>query len=147
MGAIDEKCGLAHCQNESGLHAEASETIKRVPANEKTSWDYSSMASYLRAAHQYQAALDAGDESVKLEADSAQVHFERACALAQLGRTQEALAAIEKAIELEEDEEFDLEDSDLKPLATMPEFKALAEKRGKRSTGAMTRCISEPIPH
>jgi hypothetical protein len=55
-------------------------------------------------------------------------HVERACALAQLGRQQEALAALKQAVTRFPYIRASLkEEADLKPLAHLPEFKALLE--------------------
>ncbi|HWC77555.1 MAG TPA: tetratricopeptide repeat protein, partial [Blastocatellia bacterium] len=59
-----------------------------------------------------------------------EAHFNRACALARLGRKTAALAALKQALELDEDlAETFTEEEDLKSLAAMPEFKKLAAEK------------------
>lgn len=62
--------------------------------------------------------------------DNADAYFHKACALAQLRRPAEAIAALKKAIELDEDLTFtdDLEaEPDLKPLAALPAFRKIVQ--------------------
>lgn len=74
----------------------------------------------------WKGALVAASAAVKIDAEDGSAHRARACALAQLGRTAEALTAIQRAVELDEEIAYDLaEDDHLKPLAGRPEFKKL----------------------
>jgi len=90
-----------------------------------------SMAEAYRSLRNWNAALKAADEAIRLGDEEGDAHFHKACALAQLRRPAEAIAALRKAIELDEFLVFtdDLEsEPDLKPLATQPQFKKLMEE-------------------
>ena len=46
------------------------------------------------------AALEAADQAIELDEEDGEAYYERACALARLGRLKEAMAALEKGVEL-----------------------------------------------
>ncbi|HZM84984.1 MAG TPA: transglutaminase domain-containing protein [Blastocatellia bacterium] len=79
-----------------------------------------------RKLNSWAAALKSADSALAIEPKYAEAHFHRACALAQLRRPSEAVAALRKSRELD-DELFaadDLEEEpDLKPLARVLAFK------------------------
>ncbi|HEV2834633.1 MAG TPA: tetratricopeptide repeat protein, partial [Pyrinomonadaceae bacterium] len=55
-----------------------------------------------------------------------EAHYQRACALARLGRVNEAMTALTKAVELDPDQtSYIAKEEDLKPLASLPAFKEL----------------------
>jgi tetratricopeptide (TPR) repeat protein len=87
--------------------------------------------------HNWLAALKEADAAIALEAENADAYYGRACALAQLRRSVEAIAALKKALELDPDsyspDELESE-SNLKPLATLPGFKKLVDDLKKKET-------------
>jgi tetratricopeptide (TPR) repeat protein len=75
------------------------------------------------------AVLTATAVAIRLDADSAEAYYNRACALARLNRKAEAIQALQKAIELDEELLYDItEEEDLKLLAPMPAFKKLLKQ-------------------
>jgi tetratricopeptide (TPR) repeat protein len=87
---------------------------------------YAALARGYRALRQWRAALTVAEKAIRLEPDNAAAHFHKACALARLGRINEALKALEKYVEFEPDEPETLaNESDLKVLAAKPAFKKL----------------------
>ena len=127
---------LAHAQSEQGKDDAAMQTIGRVVALGPEASDYIWIAQMSRAARRFPAALNAADQALKLDKENADAFFERACALAQLGSKKEALAALKKAIELDPDLRDRLEETDLKPLASMLEFAALLKERAEQKDEA-----------
>jgi tetratricopeptide (TPR) repeat protein len=81
-----------------------------------------------RQLHNWVAALKSSDAAIAIDPKDAEAHFNRACALAQLRRSAEAILALRKSIELD-NELYDAdeleEEPDLKPLAALPAFKKL----------------------
>ena len=91
-------------------------------------WDepYLVMAFLHRRQSHFAAALKAADQAIKLDDEDSDGYFERACALARLGRIKEAMSSLEKSIELFPDRaEWMATEKDLKPLANLPAFKKL----------------------
>ena len=89
------------------------------------------MALAYRQLRNWAAALKSADQAIKLDDKDADSQFQRACSLAQLRRLPEALAALRKAVELDEDLTFtdDLEEEeDLKPLSGLAGFQKLIEQ-------------------
>jgi tetratricopeptide (TPR) repeat protein len=79
-----------------------------------------------RQLRNWPAALSAADAAIRINADDSDAYFNKACALSKLGRAQEALQSLRKAIELDPYLTEDLaEEADLKPLAANPAFKKL----------------------
>ena len=67
--------------------------------------------------------------AIRLDNEDADGYYHRACALARLGRRVDAMTALKRAIELNDEYEDSLSDEeDLKSLATLPEFKKLLLK-------------------
>ncbi len=121
---------LARIRLDHDHAAEALPLLKKAAALDRTLSDpYDVMAEAYRKLHQWGAALTAADTAIRLSNDDSEAHFERACALARLGRRNEAIAALKRAIELNAELADSLEDEDdLKPLITLPEFKKLLPK-------------------
>jgi len=70
--------------------------------------------------------LKAAEQALQLDDENADAHYNRACALARLRRTKEAMEALQKAVDLDPDIVDGLSDEpDLKALASLPEFKKL----------------------
>lgn len=105
---------------------------KAATLNSKLSDPYDLMAEAFRKLHDWTAALKAADTAIRLGADDSEGYYQRACALARLGRRTEAIAALKRAVELDEDLADSLADEeDLKPLASLPEFKKLLPKENQ----------------
>jgi tetratricopeptide (TPR) repeat protein len=124
---------LAYLRLENGKSLQAIALLKKAAAL-KTGWaePYTAMARSYRNMKNWAAALTAADTAIKLEPNESEGHFQRACALARLGRTSEALKSLEKAVELDPElpDTLDLE-SDLKVLASQPAFKKLMAPRAE----------------
>jgi tetratricopeptide (TPR) repeat protein len=117
--------GVQEAQNKIG---DAIKSMQRAIAIEPYASSYEYLSSLYRSQRRFAEALGAANEAVKLDEDSADGHFERACSLAQLGRKREALAALKRMLEIDPEAVFDPDEPDLQPLAAMPEFKAMKEK-------------------
>lgn len=121
--------GLAEAQRVQQKYDAAIKTLQRVVSLQPDEGDLLVIATIYREAKRFALALSAADQILQREAENAGAYYERACALAQLGRKREALTALKKTLELNEDYAYNLlEESDLKPLANLPEFKALLPK-------------------
>jgi transglutaminase-like putative cysteine protease/Flp pilus assembly protein TadD len=119
---------LAGVQDAQNKIADAIKSMQRAIAIEPSASSYEALSRLYRSQRRFTEALNAANHSLKLEEDSIDAHFERACSLAQLGRKREALAALKRMLEIDPEAVFDPEEPDLQPLATMPEFKAMREK-------------------
>jgi transglutaminase-like putative cysteine protease/Flp pilus assembly protein TadD len=117
--------GVQEAQNKIG---DAVKSMQRAIAIEPYSSSYEYLSSLYRSQRRFTEALGAANEAVKLDEDSADAQFERACSLAQLGRKRESLAALKRMLELDPETVFDADEPDLQTLAAMPEFKAMKEK-------------------
>jgi tetratricopeptide (TPR) repeat protein len=107
---------------------------KAIELNPASISPHNGMATAYRKLKNWAAALAAADAALRIDAKSFEAHYHRACALAQLGRKREAMAALKRAAEVLEDESLDdvvdIEDEeDLKPLAGLAEFKKLIKKQ------------------
>ena len=121
--------GLAEAQRVQQKFDAAVKTLQKVISLEPDGGDHVYIASIYREAKRYAQALVAADQAVKRDAENARAYYERACALTQLGRKREAIGALKKLLALAEDYAYGLaEEADLKPLATLPEFKAMLPK-------------------
>lgn len=117
---------LAYVHLENGNSPQAIPLLKKAAALKKWAEPYGAMASAYRRLRNWTAALNAADTAVKIDAKYSKGHFERACALARLGRIREALTSLEKAVELDDDLADTIgEEADLKVLASKPAFKKL----------------------
>jgi tetratricopeptide (TPR) repeat protein len=89
---------------------------------------YVAMATLYRKQSRWSAALKAADQAIKFDEEDCEAYYERACALARLGRLREAMAALEKSVDLDPDHlEWIPDEADLKPLSSLPAFKKLLE--------------------
>jgi Flp pilus assembly protein TadD len=98
-------------------------------------WDepHIGLAQLYRKQSRWTAALKAAEHAIALDDEDGESQYERACALARLGRINEAMAALEKAIELYPDQaEWMNDEKDLKALAKLPAFKKLLPKPEKQ---------------
>ena len=84
------------------------------------------LSGVYRSLSRWTLALDAADKAVGRDFENAAAHYERACSLARLGRTRDAITAIKRAVELGSYYgSFIANEKDLKSLASHPEFKKL----------------------
>lgn len=121
--------GLSEAQRLQEKYDAAIKSLQKVIAINPEAGDQVTVAAIYRETKRFAQALAAADLAIKQDRESARAYFERACALAQLARKREALVALKKAIELDEEYAYGLEEEpDLKPLTTTPEFKALLPK-------------------
>ncbi|MGH9802789.1 MAG: tetratricopeptide repeat protein, partial [Blastocatellia bacterium] len=126
---------LADLQEAQNKIAEAIKSTQRAIAIEATTEDYESLSRLYRQQRRFAEALAAANQALKLDDSATYIQFERACSLAQLGRKREAIAALKEAIESDGSPFFDLDEPDLQPLATMPEFKAMKEAMKEKLGG------------
>jgi tetratricopeptide (TPR) repeat protein len=90
---------------------------------------YVALSQLCRKQSRWLVALKEADQALTFDANSHEAYFERACALARLHRSTDAIAALTKAIELSEYVANRLADeADLKPLSTLPAFQKLLPK-------------------
>ena len=89
---------------------------------------YAALAGGYRILENWPAALNAADTSIQIDVKNSDAHFSRACALARMGRINEALESLEKAVELDASlSEIIGEEDDLKVLASQPAFRKLLD--------------------
>jgi tetratricopeptide (TPR) repeat protein len=127
---------LARAQEGQNKTTDAVKTMQRAVAIDAEREDYKFLSQLYRQQRRYTEALNAANQALKLDGKFALAYFERACSLTQLGRKREALASLRQMISLDGDPSFDPDEPDLRPLANMPEFKALKEKLVEKSKNA-----------
>jgi transglutaminase-like putative cysteine protease/tetratricopeptide (TPR) repeat protein len=127
-GSVTGLVLLAGVQESRNKIGDAIKSMQRAIAIEPYASSYEYLSSLYRSQRRFTEALGAANQAVKLDEDSADAHFERACSLAQLGRKREALAALKRMLEIDPEAVFDPDEPDLQTLAAMPEFKAMKEK-------------------
>jgi len=134
----------------NGEHGrEALPLLKRaIELDPKKSWPHTLTASAHRKLHNWAASLKSADAAIAIEPEEAEAHFHRACALAQLRRPAEAITALRKSLELD-DEEFSAEElekeSDLKPLVALPAFKKLIAEIRRAEEASNEPPKKEPV--
>ena len=128
QGSVTGLILLAGAQEAQNKIGDAIKSMQRAIAVEPYANSYEYLSSLYRSQRRFTEALGAANQAVKLDEDSADAHFERACSLAQLGRKREALAALKRMLEIDPEAVFDPDETDLQPLAATPEFKAMKEK-------------------
>jgi tetratricopeptide (TPR) repeat protein len=120
----------------TGAHraAEALPLLRRAAELEKKSAEpYDALAECYRSLHNWPAAVSAANTAIDSDAADAEAYYQRACALARLGRIRDAIASLQKSVELDQIMAESIEDEqDLKPLASLPEFKKLLADRDKQ---------------
>ncbi|HXQ72572.1 MAG TPA: transglutaminase domain-containing protein, partial [Pyrinomonadaceae bacterium] len=85
-----------------------------------------SLSTLYRKQARWLPALKAANQAISLDAENSEAYYEKACALARLGRIKEAMAALTKSVELDDLQSlFIEEEEDLKPLASLADFKKL----------------------
>jgi len=94
--------------------------------DKKSTNPHVALAALYRKQSRWLPSLQAANYALRLDAEDSEAYYQKACALARLGRSKEAMAALTKSIELDETQVYYLADEeDLKPLASLPEFKKL----------------------
>jgi Flp pilus assembly protein TadD len=84
------------------------------------------LAVLYRKQSRWAVALKAADHAIALDPEDSEGYYQRACVLARQRRLKEAMAALTKSVELDENQTFYIEqEEDLKPLASLPAFKKL----------------------
>lgn len=116
---------LAEVQAAQNKLGEAVKHLQRAIAIEAEADDYIYLSQLYRRQRRFMEALNAAHQALKIDPQAAPAHFERACALAQLERRREALAALKQLLRAAAEEFFDAEEPDLQPLVNLPEFQAL----------------------
>lgn len=117
--------GIAYLKAERYVEAERL-LNSAAQMDKKASEPHVSLAIVYRRQSRWPAALKAANHAISLDAEESEAYYQKACALARLGRLKEAMAALTKAVELDEDQaNYIAEEEDLKPLASLPEFKKL----------------------
>lgn len=108
-------------------YAEAERSFNAAAQIDKTSSaTHVSLAMLYRKQSRWAAALKAANQGISLDVENSEAYYQKACALARLGRLKEAMAALTKSVELDEMQtEYLVDEEDLKPLASLPEFKKL----------------------
>jgi tetratricopeptide (TPR) repeat protein len=119
---------LANAREAQNKTGDAIKAMQSAVAIDAEADDYEYLSELYRQQQRFTEALNAANQALKLDDKSASAHFERACSLSQLGRKREALGALKQMIALDPEIIFDPEESDLQPLANMPEFKLIKEK-------------------
>ncbi|HEU4837121.1 MAG TPA: transglutaminase domain-containing protein [Pyrinomonadaceae bacterium] len=119
---------LGRIHLEAGRYAVALNYFNLSARLDKTasSSPYVAMATLHRKQSRWSAALKAADRAISLDEEDCEAYYERACALARLGRLKEAMSALEKSIEIDPDHLDSITDeADLKALSSLPAFKKL----------------------
>jgi tetratricopeptide (TPR) repeat protein len=106
--------------------AKESPTTKASANDQEAANAYVALAKLYRKQSRWLTALKAANQAVALNAGDSDAHYQRACALARLRRFNDAIAALNKAIEIFRYQSHALADEpDLKPLSNLPAFKKL----------------------
>jgi transglutaminase-like putative cysteine protease/Tfp pilus assembly protein PilF len=118
---------LAQVKFDKGQKVSAISLVKKAIALEpQSSEGHLVLSEFYRGMSRWRAALQAAETALALDEKNARGHFDRACALARLGKTEEAITALNRAIEIEPYYSESLADEpDLKPLSNLPAFKKL----------------------
>lgn len=108
-------------------YVEAERSLNAAAQIDKKSTNpHVALAALYRKQSRWLPALKAANYAIGLNVEYSEAYYQKACVLAQLGRIKEAMAALTKSIELDETQVYYLADEeDLKPLASLPEFKKL----------------------
>ena len=119
------------------------QTLQRVVSLGPEARDYTSIARANRSANRPAQALGAADQAIKLNGEYSEAHFERACALARLGRMREAVASLKRALELDPELGESLDSNDRKLVDSLPEFKKLFEEKSAEGEAPATQQIEK----
>ena len=92
----------------------------------KSAVPYTDIAITHRKQARWAAALKSAQKAIDLDHEYSEGYYQRACALARLGKIKEAMASLVKAVALDSEQvDYMVDEEDLKPLASLPEFKKL----------------------
>lgn len=117
--------GYAYMEAERYVEAERV-LITAAQIDKKSSDPHVLLAVVYRRQSRWAAALKAANQAISIGAEDSEAYYQKACALARLGRIKEAMAALTKSVELDPDQAYYIaEQEELKPLAGLPEFKKL----------------------
>jgi transglutaminase-like putative cysteine protease/Tfp pilus assembly protein PilF len=118
---------LAYIRIGSDRPREALPLLKKAIELDPKSLDaYNEMALVYRNLKDWRGELAAADSAVKIDEEDSDAHYNRACALARLGRLNESLTALKRSLDLDKVGRLDpATEEDLKPLARLPGFKKL----------------------
>lgn len=146
-GNYTANMNLARVRVNADRARDALPLLKRaIELDPKNSGPHTLMNTAYRKLHNFLAALKAADSGIALDEKDGEAYFGRACALAELRRPAEAIAALKKALESDDEsytsEELETE-ADLKPLAALPGFKKLIEEL-KKSEAAENEPAKKP---
>ena len=126
-GSSEANLLLGRIHLDAGRYAVALNHLNLSAQLDKTFVEpYDVMAMVHRKQSRWSAALKAADQALNLDAEDSEAHYQRACALARLGRVKEAMSALEKSVELNpEQADYIADEADLKALSALPAFKKL----------------------
>jgi Flp pilus assembly protein TadD len=117
--------GVAYMNADRFVEAERS-FFTAARLDRKSSDAHVSLAMLYRKQSRWRAALSSANLAISLNAEDSEAYYQKACVLARLGRLKEAMAALTKSVELDEEQaDYIGDEADLKPLASLPEFKKL----------------------
>jgi tetratricopeptide (TPR) repeat protein len=106
---------------------------KAAELDPKSSMPWSALAECYRQLKNWPAALSAANTALARDSEDADAYYHRACAEARLGRPKEAIASLKRSIDLDSMLADGIEDeTDLKSLVSLPEFKKLLANRDKQ---------------
>ena len=119
--------GLGHALFGAARYVEAERVFNTAAQIDKKSTSpHIALAGVYRKQSRWQAALKAADHAIALDPQDSEAYYQRACALARMRRLREAMTALTKSVELDEDQVIYIEEEeDLKPLSSLPQFKKL----------------------
>ena len=133
-GSFEANMLLGRIATNAGRYAVAQNYLNAsAQLDKKSSGPYVAMAILQRKQSRWTAALKAADQAISLDNEDSEGYYQRACALARLGRTKDAMSALEKSVELDPDQlGYIPDEADLKALSSLPAFKKLLEPPAKK---------------
>ena len=125
--SLDANLELGHALLRAKRYVEAERLFNTAAQiDKKSAAPHLSLSVLYRKQSRWPAALKAADHAIALDPQNSEAYYQRACALAPMRRLKEAMAALTKSVELDEDQVMFIEEQEeLKPLASFPEFKKL----------------------
>jgi tetratricopeptide (TPR) repeat protein len=97
-GLTAARAALARAALAAGLAGEAEEAARRVLAEQPGAEAWDLLGAALRAQDRLEEAVAAGDEALTLSPGNASARYNRAVAMARIGRNEEALAELDSLI-------------------------------------------------
>ena len=92
--------------------------ITAAQIDKKSTNPHVSLAVLYRKQSRWPAALKAANQAISIDAEDSEAYYQKACALARLGRIKEAMAALTKSVELDEMQAYYLEEEEDLKLST-----------------------------